>query len=49
MKNNGEYLVCDFGCAKMVENPTLSRNLMLSMNKGVGTTAYAAPEIIIKF
>ena len=52
LKSDGEYLICDFGCAKLLGGDMLdasSRFIALSMggNKGIGTTLYAAPEVII--
>ena len=44
-------MVCDFGCAKLIGGDIeCSRFLALSMGngrKGIGTTLYAAPEIIL--
>ena len=47
-KDEGEYMICDFGCAKLVDNLGGGSMLALSQNRGVGTTRYAAPEVILE-
>ena len=43
IKAEGEYLICDFGCAKLVDNLDNVSRMQLSFGKGAGTTRYAAP------
>jgi serine/threonine protein kinase len=49
IKSEGEYSICDFGCAKLVDNINNSKFLEISMNRGGGTTLYAAPEIVLTY
>ena len=48
VKAEGEYLICDFGCAKLVDSLNVSR-LPITHVRGAGTTRYAAPEVIMDF
>ena len=43
VKAEGEYLICDFGCAKLVDNLDNVSRMAISIGKGAGTTRYAAP------
>ena len=44
LKGPGEYLVCDFGCSKVIRDLAISKNFFrLSYSKGLGTPEYAAP------
>jgi len=36
-------VICDFGCAELLENAKVSYNIRRSYSKGGGTTLYAAP------
>lgn len=50
VKAEGEYLICDFGCAKLVDNVNNSRFLEISQNgRGGGTTLYGSPELVLKY
>ena len=42
-------MICDFGCAKLVDNLENVSRMALSIGKGAGTTRYAAPEVIMEF
>ena len=42
-------MVCDFGCARLIDNPKVSAMLRISMSKGGGTTDYASPELVIDY
>ena len=38
LKGPGEYLVCDFGCSRVIQDFAVSKNfLKLSISKGLGT------------